>query len=65
MIFLFFVKGSYSYRNHTKALDDYVITVTLAKSTDDPFYAKWADAIINDNFLVNTIIRHCFVVALS
>lgn len=49
---MFFVKGDYSYQSRDKAMNDYVITVKLAKSSDDPHYSQWANAVSEAEFSV-------------
>jgi hypothetical protein len=42
---MFFVKGDYSYQSRDRAMNDYVTTIKLAKSSDDPHYSQWANAV--------------------
>ncbi|KAI8047301.1 uncharacterized protein B0P05DRAFT_592726 [Gilbertella persicaria] len=48
----FFVAGDYSYQNRDKAMNDYIAIVTLAKSSDDPLYSRWANAVSEAEFSI-------------
>ncbi|CAO3702181.1 unnamed protein product [Rhizopus stolonifer] len=58
---MFFIKGDYSYQNRDRAMNDYVTTVTLAKSSDDPLYAQWSSAVSEAEFIV--IINPSFAIS--
>ncbi|RCH78891.1 hypothetical protein CU098_004417, partial [Rhizopus stolonifer] len=46
----FFVAGDSSYQNRDRAMKDFVTIVTLAKSSDNPLYSQWVNAVSETEF---------------